>query len=846
MRHASRVFLHVHPMRRVAAPPLASLVWFGCGGPAPLEVEMPLHLEDHTEVATVVGSEIPMEGLQPITWTFETEEQVWHPVTTTVGTWSAAPDIRSEPGMLRVEVGSQNLIPATDGTAAYFYAPVPDLDRADWGALVVRARVEGSLRTLRAFVNVRANAPGNDPLRLHADSVQRDQPWWPYAVFLGLGGQVRLVSDGTVQTYRIPLSLDAPHPHAVRWRGPIREIGLQVGNAGAGASEGRMDILSVSVVPNGAEYAEVSHGVRPVTIGERIRRTLFTHAPGSMAYRVRVPPQGRLDVGLGVLTKKAPVTFAITARQGDGEIDTLFAERYADPERWGQRSVDLSKYAGRTVTLALETRAEQPGTVALWGAPTVSGARRGGTPNVIFYVIDGGGADLMSVYGYNRRTTPNLERLAAEGAVFEHAYSNSGWTMPSTASFMTALHNSVLGAPGRFEPLPAEARTMAERFHEAGYQTAVFTSNPWAGAASNLERGVDVFRDEGADPHSRSSVELHQDFWDWRDAFPGEPYWVHFQTTDVHAPHVPTAPFAGLFASGGTSQLAQWRSSISQWRQRNAVRLQSDPTFGRNVWAEIGVDRVQFYNLWRGLFDETMAHQDRQLGRLVARLRETGQWEHTLLVIAADHSIVAGSDDFLTNLADPLPFASRRAGAILSSSNTRVPLLFVWPGNIAGGQRFQEPVSMIDVLPTVLELAGLPPPQTLQGQSLAPLLLGRAGWQRRPVIFDQFEKDARTGELRGQIAVIDGRWGAARWIGAQPEDTIRRWPTPVLLFDVWDDPLALTPLNDAHPELVTRYTALLEKQWEAHRLLATRFTPGAKVELTPAQLEALRALGYIR
>ena len=169
---------------------------------------------------------------------------------------------------------------------------------------------------------------------------------------------------------------------------------------------------------------------------------------------------------------------------------------------------------------------------------------------------------------------------------------------------------------------------MAERFHEAGYPTAVFTSNANAGSVSNLERGVDVFRDQRVDRKTGSSVELRRDFWDWRDAFPGEPYWVHFQTTDVHAQHRPTAPFAGLFAPGGNTQLAQWGSTMG---------------------------RVQFYNLWRSLFDETMAHQDYQLGRFVARLQETGQWENTLLIIAADHSIEAGSDDFLIQLADSLP-----------------------------------------------------------------------------------------------------------------------------------------------------------------------------------------------
>jgi hypothetical protein len=106
-------------------------------------------------------------------------------------------------------------------------------------------------------------------------------------------------------------------------------------------------------------------------------------------------------------------------------------------------------------------------------------------------------------------------------------------------------------------------------------------------------------------------------------------------------------------------------------------------------------------------------------------------------------------------------------------------------------------------------------------------------------------KDPRTGELQGHIEMIDGRWGASLWIGP-PEDPLHHRPTPLLLFDVWNDPLALEPVNDEHPDLVAKYTQLLEEQWEAQRLLARRFTPGGQMELTPAQLETLRALGYIR
>jgi len=295
-------------------------------------------------------------------------------------------------------------------------------------------------------------------------------------------------------------------------------------------------------------------------------------------------------------------------------------------------------------------------------------------PNVIFYVIDGAGADLMSLYGYPRRTTPFLEGLAAEGVVFEHAYSNSTWTQSSTASFMTSLQHSVLGGLRRgvhSTPVPAAAVTMAEHMHRGGYQTAVFTGNPNCGRVIGLERGVDVMSDTETKNHSASSSELHEYFWRFREAYPGSPYWVHFQTTDVHEPNHPVAPFSGLFVS------KEQRAQLEQWDRRMfEVAFQYFGTtsvagFYDLALAKAGIDREAYFNIRRGLYDETMAHQDEQLARFVRRLKGQGEWENTLLVIAADHGHPAGTfARFGRGLFDPQPEPWQ--GALFDSYSTRV------------------------------------------------------------------------------------------------------------------------------------------------------------------------------
>ena len=245
-----------------------------------------------------------------------------------------------------------------------------------------------------------------------------------------------------------------------------------------------------------------------------------------------------------------------------------------------------------------------------------------------------------------------------------------------------------------------------------------------------------------------------------------------------------------------------------------------------------------------------MAHQDYQLSRFVERLKATGDWENTLLIVAADHGHIAGSRHFGVGLADPMPAMWEIAMA--SSYHTRVPLVIIWPARIRGGQRFDEPVSMLDILPTVLDLAGVPMPEVMQGQSLAPLLLGQEGWEPRPVILDEFDLDPDTDELRGTIEVIAGRWAASLFIDPRPEalrlplrghhDGVGAKETAwnqrpksvprLLLYDLWADPRAFYSVHEEHPDLVEHYTAFLEAQWEAHQLLAQQFTPGEESPLT--------------
>jgi arylsulfatase A-like enzyme len=803
------------------------LMGFSCSGPESdqplLKAKLPLHLEEHLDAARIVGSEVPENILAPVEWRFDEPQPDWKPVKPISAKQQAVKPVRVDDA-LRLPLTAENRGPYSY-LFGFIYVELPDWKLEDWAYVEIRARTRDSLRDLQLLFNY-----------TEEDALMG-------IPFYALGDEAPLITDGTVQTYRISLG-SLKMPGTRKWEGPWTHLGIMFYSQ-PNEEAATLDILSIRVIPPETEFAGDRAGVRTYSRNNAHRRTFYTHAPGRLDYQVKVPEAGRLDLGLGVLLDNAPVTFTITAERKGGEAETLLEETYADQEHWEQRSVDLSHLAGQTVTLALKADAEHADTVALWAAPTISGTRTTKKPNVIFYIIDGGAADLMSVYGYNRRTTPNLERLAAEGAVFEHAYSNSSWTKISNPSFMTSLQHSVLGGhKSNADPLPDQAVTMAQHLHGAGYQTAVFTATPFAGTMSSLDRGADALRESWTgfswldrENHSVSSMFLHRAFWRWRKAYPGEPYWVHFQPTDVHWPWRPAVPFAGLFIRPELRErYYEWERQLLEAGGFWSVAF-PDPA----VFAKTGISPVAHFNARRRLYDETMAHQDHQLGRLVERLKARGEWEHTLLIAAADHS------HWSALLRDP---SSPGWGPIMRSSVSRIPLIIVWPGRVESGQRFSQPVSMIDMLPTILDLAGLPMPDVMQGQSLAPLLLGEEGWEPRPVILDEFYVDQQTGELGGFIEVIDDRWGASLIIGHPVQGNGRvvteGRPVPLLLYDLWNDPECLNSLHEERPDLVEKYTAFLEAQFEAHQALAQLFTPGGTVALTPEQLRTLRSLGYIR
>ncbi|TNF71437.1 MAG: hypothetical protein EP299_11830 [Acidobacteria bacterium] len=780
-----------------------------------LEVKAPMHLEDRMEHATYAGPDLPEDLPGPVDWRFTSPNADW----TTRRYYEEKP-LESEQlaDGWRISLTAENQV--RDTLNGLIVLKLPGWNYDDWDRTIIEARTSSdSIRYLRLGLNLGEGRP----------------PWGgPPTPHVNVGGGTTLIADGNIHTYSLPLS--------VGWQGwenpPWTELVLVF----RADEPSDLDLISLTLVPKAAVFADATAGRRTVSLGGDYRRSIYLHTGGRLQFPVRMPEGARLETALGVPVAGSEVAFGVNVIDGES-IHPVFVEGAVEAGEWHQRSVDLSAFAGKKVQLELAAEGGAAGHVAVWGAPTLTAPGHSLSPNVILYVIDGAGADWMSLYGYDRETTPKMAELAAEGVVFERAYSNATWTKLSNPSFLTSNYPTALGFFRTMsDQVPAGAVTLADHFRRAGFLTGFFTSNPVGSSSSGLQEGPDITALVEPETECASSAALHEEFWTWRDAHSESPYWVHIQTTDVHEPFRSPPPFAGLYLDEEARQeYFEWDEAIEDFGGYSELE----------AYPKIGTTKERFATAQQALYDECMVHQDQQVALLVDELKARGEWENTLLIVTADHGYPAGSHRLMDPMALGAPYFHTYA--------TRIPLLVVWPAKIPGGLRLSEPVSLIDLLPTLVELAGLPAATGVEGRSIAQALLAGTEPEPRPFFIDMPGTDFDTSEMIGTLEIVDGRWGASMVINSRPmgEEPVNRAHhgdaledhygrgEPVVVYDLVEDPFCQRPVNEARPELVDHYRRRLEAK-RAELLALRELLGGAgSTELAPETVERLRTLGYI-
>jgi len=564
---------------------------------------------------------------------------------------------------------------------------------------------------------------------------------------------------------------------------------------------------------------------------------------GPLRRRLEVPPGARLDLAIG-LTCRANTScsgehvFRVTARE-EGDAPRTLLERTLRAEgeerRWVEERVALGSLGGRTVTLEFAVSPEnapagRDQSLAVWADPYLVHAAQTRPPNVLLVSIDTLRADRLGCYGYTVPTSPVLDRLARDGVRFAQAISQSPWTAPSHLSMFTSLyptrHGVTLGiAPlvkflegeGDYPTLDVSEVTLAELLRRRGYRTLAITGGGPTAPELGLGRGFDVYQfGESGKLTETVFLQLHEHLEAYRDV----PLFLFLHTFEVHAPYL-RHDLAGDLLSAAD------RQAIDDLVRKGGQKL--IPAL-RKLLEKRGLFRAEVTS---ALYDGGVLHTDRFLGRLFEELRRLDLWERTIIVVTSDHG-----EQFADH--DPKRFYDAHCTPLYEEL-VHVPLLLRVPGRFRPGTVVEEPVELLDVAPTLLELLGLPVPPAMQGESLVGIVEGKRShrsWALSESTCVRPEwKALRSGHFKYVAAFKVGADDDRSKPGAQV--LARR------LYDLTDDPGERKDLKKEQPE---RAGSMQDQLIEIlARLRAERHDRLPTVEADRDRLsESLRALGYVQ
>ena len=396
-----------------------------------------------------------------------------------------------------------------------------------------------------------------------------------------------------------------------------------------------------------------------------------------------------------------------------------------------------------------------------------------GVRNVVLISIDTCRADRLSCYGFKRETTPHIDAVAREGVLFRQALTPVPLTTAAHSSMLTGTYPPTHGVHlNNGIALAATNVTLAEVLREGGFRTAAFVGGFPLDPQFGLNQGFETYdfaftkTSETTAPYSeRSAEEVTRPALAWLDQHNAGPFFLFLHYYDPHLPYQPPPPYASAYAD--------------------------DPYAGE------------------------IAYVDQWIGRLVDRLRALHVYDDTLLIITADHGESLGDH------------GEKSHGFFVYQSTQHVPLVIRAPGN-AKGSRVEGRVSLVDLMPTVLDLTGLNAPERVQGTSL------RAGLERRkaqdgarPLYCESLE--ATQFACSALHGLVEGAW---KYIRTPRQE----------LYDLANDPAETRNLFASEQPRAERMRDRLQGMLDEMEAAAPQ--PSA-AKADPDAVKRLQSLGYV-
>lgn len=434
-------------------------------------------------------------------------------------------------------------------------------------------------------------------------------------------------------------------------------------------------------------------------------------------------------------------------------------------------------------------------------------------PNIIYILADDLGYGDLSCYGQEKFSTPNIDRLAAEGMLFTQHYSGATVCAPSRSALLTGQHTGHTFIRGNYEikpegqyPLPDETKTMAESLKDAGYVTGAF--GKWGLGFPGSEgdpnkQGFDTFYGFNCQRLGHHYYPYH--LWSNQDSIVLEgnagrnqnsyaPDLIHEQTMAFLEKNKDTSFFLYVPSIIPHAELVAPDSILAEYQgnyppEKPYEGNDDGPGYRHGGYGSQPTPHAAFVAMIKIL--------DRQVGEIVKRVEELGLTDNTLIIFTSDNG------PHREGGADPDYFDSngpyRGTKRDLYEGGIHVPMIASWPGKIMAGSQSDHISAFWDIFPTFASLAGAQPPAQTDGISMVPTLLGQGEQPRHEYLYWEFH------EKGGRQAVRRGEWKAVRYNVKKNPDSI------VQLYNLTNDPGEEQDVAAEHPEIEQELRRIMEE-----------------------------------
>ena len=458
-------------------------------------------------------------------------------------------------------------------------------------------------------------------------------------------------------------------------------------------------------------------------------------------------------------------------------------------------------------------------------------------PHVVLLTVDALRSDHLSVMGYSRQTTPFLDSLCRKGILFQSVIAQSSYTKTSMASLLTGLDPNTVGAFLADDVLPEGVTTLAETLKKRGYRTGCAQANPSLEAKFGFGQGFDWYADlfpedtmQKQEKISYRADRMNARALEWLAQAPSsQPVFLYLHYMETHHPYLPPAPYDTLYDPHFDHALPDFTLVYRLVYGPGKVPM---PAELEKIYQERYTADLLLQHLI-ALYDGELHYLDNQLEIFVNRvLAQLGP--NTVVILCADHG-----EEFLEH-------GQFEHGKSLYQEVLGVPLLIYSPGRITQAAAIPDLIRNLDVFPTVLDLAGIPVPDYLPGQSLRPLWEGKAG--KAP--------EAAFSRLYSPGQAV---WGGAVWGDGILRDlaaiTTPRWRLIVdlstgqeQLFDHQSDPGDRRDVSPGRAEEIRGLRQKLNQSFQDSQALKQTLglSPPGKTAIDPETQKRLEALGYLK